>query len=228
MPCARGRFCVVAAALYALAAKSAAADLVPAAAGGGQSDASTLPAPHALRSGLVLGLALGGGVGGASGYPNDINQIGDPSYYSASGWMVGSSYTLFLMGAVTDYLNFGVFFGQASFRNADWRSTGSEGGVRLEAFPLAVVLPKLAGLGALAQFGVGGSKLTATGPAAAPPAQGTQSFGDVGLLYEWAFGYLKHGHFAAGPSLEYEAIWSQSIERHGLVASVRVAFYGGP
>jgi hypothetical protein len=92
------------------------------------------------------------------------------------------------------------------------------------------VFPQLSGLGALAQFGIGGGSLTATGPAAAglPEAGGTQSFGDVGVLYEWAFGHVLGGHFAAGPSLEYEAVWSQPFERHGLIASGRVAFYGAP
>jgi hypothetical protein len=189
-----------------------------------------LPAPHSLRSGLVVGLSLGAGVGGASGYPNDINQIGDPNYYSASGWMFGTSETLFVMGALTDYLNAGFFFGQATYRNADWKSTGAQGGLRLEVFPLAVVFPRLAGLGALAQFGIGGGSLTATAPSAAglPQADGTQSFADIGVLYEWAFGHVLGGHFAAGPSLEYEAVWSQPFERHGLFASGRVAFYGAP
>jgi hypothetical protein len=196
-------------------------------------DATTLGAPHALRRGLVVGLELGAGVAGASGYPNNITEIGDSNYYSASGWMAGSSSTLFVMGALTDYLNVGFFFSSAQFRNGDWQSTGVGGGLRLETFPLTVVFPRLtglAGLGALAQFGIGSGKLTATSPtlAGAPPAEGTSSFGDVGVLYEWGFGHLFGGHFAAGPVVEYQAIWSRPFERHGLVGSARVAFYGGP
>jgi hypothetical protein len=197
----------------------------------GQSpEATDLPASHALRSGLVVGLSVGAGLGGASGYPNDINQIGDPNFYSASGWMYGTSETLFVMGALTDYLNVGFFFSQAVFRNGDWRSGGSAGGLRLETFPLALVFPRLAGLGALAQFGIGGGNLTpsAASGSAGPPAEGTQSFADVGVLYEWAFGHLFGGHFAAGPTLEYEALWSQPFERHGLLANARLVFYGGP
>ncbi len=193
-------------------------------------DATTLPAPHSFRRGLVVGLSLGAGLGGASGYPNDINRIGDPNYYSASGWMLGSSETLFVMGALTDYLNVGFFLTQGVFRNGDWRSGGTAGGLRLETFPLALVYPRLAGLGALAQFGIGGGNLTpaASGQGGAPAVDGTQSFADVGVLYEWAFGHLFGGHFAAGPSLDYQAIWSQPFERHGLVAGARIAFYGGP
>jgi hypothetical protein len=36
------------------------------------------------------------------------------------------------------------------------------------------------------------------------------------------------GHFGVGPSLEYDAIFSRSFEQHGLVASARFVFYGGP
>jgi hypothetical protein len=218
---------VLAAAAGGTVSPGAAAAAVPT----GQSpEATDLPSPHAFRSGLVVGLSVGAGLGGASGYPNDINQIGDPNYYSASGWMFGTSETLFVMGALTDYLNVGFFFSQGVFRNADWRSGGSAGGLRVEAFPLALLFPRLAGLGALAQFGIGGGNLTESPSVAsgAPPAEGTQSFADVGVLYEWAFGHLFGGHFAAGPTLDYQATWSLPFERHGLVASARLVFYGGP
>jgi hypothetical protein len=207
------------------AATGAAAAAVPT---GQPPEATDLDAPHALRTGLVIGGSLGAGLGGASGYPNDINQIGDPNYYSASGWMFGTNETLFVLGALTDYLNVGFFFSHAVFRNGDWRSGSSAGGLRLEAFPLALAFPRLAGLGALAQFGVGVGNLTASAVSGAPPAEGTQSFADVGVLYEWAFGHLFGGHFAVGPTLEYEAVWSQPFESHGLVATARAVFYGGP
>ncbi len=186
-----------------------------------------LDAPHAVRSGVVVGLAVGAGLGGASGYPNDSNQIGDPNYYSASGWMAGVTETLFLMGALTDYLNVGFFYSHSSLRNGDWRSNGNGGGLRLEAFPLAVAFPRWSGLGAFAQFGIGSGNLTSTTPGL-PPAVGTQSFGGAWLLYEWSFLHLIGGHIAAGPSVEYDAIWSLPFERHGVVASARLAFYGGP
>ena len=189
--------------------------------------ATALDAPHSLRSGIVVGLAVGAGLGGASGYPNNSNQIGDPNYYSASGWMFGSSERLFVMGALTDYLNVGFFFGQAAFRNGDWQSRGASGGLRIEAFPLALAYPRLSGLGASAQFGIGSGNLTAKVPGL-PEAEGTQSFAAAGVLYEWPFWNVLGGHFAAGPSLDFEAMWSQPFERHGLVASGRLAFYGGP
>src|SRR5579864_322791 len=86
---------------------SAAAAAVPVGQG---PTANELEAPHRLRSGVVIGLAAGGGAVGASGYPNDLNKIGDPNFHSSSGWMLGNSESVLLMGALTDYLNFGFWY----------------------------------------------------------------------------------------------------------------------
>ena len=180
-----------------------------------------------IRSGVVIGLSLGAGVAGANGYPNASSQIGDPAFYSASGFMGGTSGSFFVMGALTDYLNFGFWAGSGSFRNGDWRSTGGGAGLRLEVFPLVAAVPRLAGLGLFGQFGIGGANLQSSNPAH-PEASGVQSFLGTGVFYEWSFGSLFGGHFGVGPSLEYDATWSQPFERHGLVASARIIFYGGP
>jgi hypothetical protein len=183
-----------------------------------------LDAPARLRSGLVVGLSLGGGIGGASGYPNAASDIGNPTFHSASGFMAGSSGTFFVMGALSDYLSFGFWLGSTMYRNADWRSNGGGGGLRVEVFPLAHLVP---GLGLLGNFGVGGASLQSTNPAR-PESNGTQSYLGAGAFYEWSFGHMFGGHFAVGPNLEYDAMWSRPFERHGLIASGRFVFYGGP
>jgi hypothetical protein len=209
---------------FVLAATSATAAAIPT---GLTTSPNDLDAPRRLRSGVVVGLTFGGGVVGASGYPNEQSKIGDPADYSASGWMLGSSGSLFVMGALTDYLSFGFFFTSASSANASWRSTGAGGGLRVEVFPLVGVFPRLSGLGVSGQFGLGNGHLTSTTPGL-PGSQGTQSFLGVGVLHEWSFGHVLGGHFGAGPALEYDAIRSTPFERHGLIASARLVFYGGP
>ncbi len=207
-----------------LSATTAAAAAVPI---GDRPTSPDLDVAPKLRSGIVIGLSLGAGVAGASGYPNASSDIGDPTFYSASGFMAGTSGTLFVMGALADYLNFGFWFGSGTFRNGDWRSSGSGAGLRVEAFPLIALYPRLAGLGLLGQFGIGGANLTSSNPEH-PEASGVQSFIGTGAFYEWSFGSLFGGHFGVGPSLEYDATWSRPFERHGLVASARIVFYGGP
>ena len=141
--------------------------------------------------------------------------------------MYGTSESVFVMGALTDYLSFGFWFTHASDDNRSWTSTGEGGGLRVEAFPFAVLFPRLAGLGVAGQFGIGSGKLRSKTPGL-PNSEGTSSFIGAGAFYEWSFWQLRHGHFSAGPALEYDAIWSQPFERHGLVASARLVFYGGP
>jgi hypothetical protein len=208
---------------FVLAATTAAAAAVPT---GPLPSPNELEAPHRVRSGVVLGVMLGAGLVGASGYPNDVNQIGNPRYYSASGWMLGGSESLFLMGALTDHLSFGFWYGHSNSGNGHWRSTGDGGGLRVEVFPLVSLLPRLGGLGLMGQFGLGTGRLSAKAPGF-PPAEGTQSFIGTGVFYEWSFGHLLGGHLAAGPGLEYDAIFSLPFERHGLMASARLVFYGG-
>jgi hypothetical protein len=207
-----------------LAATAAAAAAVPT---GDRPVSADLDGPAKVRSGLVLGGSLGVGLVAASGYPNDSTKIGDPTYYAASGAMLGTSETIVLMGAIADYFSFGFWFNHASAGGGDFHSTGDAGGLRLEVFPLTMVYPRLAGLGLLAQFGIGQARLTTKVPGA-ETAAGTQSFVGAGAFYEWPFGRLIGGHFAAGPSLEYDAMWSTPFGRQGLVASARLVFYGGP
>jgi hypothetical protein len=185
-----------------------------------------LPSAHQHRAGLVIGLSLGAGIGGASGYPNNSSEIGNPADYSASGWMLGAAESIFVMGALSDYISFGFLFSHGLFKSSDFHANGDGVGFRIEAFPLVGLVPRLQGLGLFAQFGVGSGDLVSRAPGL-PAVQGTQSFGDAGAFYEWSIGAKGGAHIGLGPGLEYDAIWSRPFESHGLVGSLRVAFYSG-
>jgi hypothetical protein len=178
------------------------------------------------RGGVVLGLSGSAGVAGSSGYPNSATKIGDPAYYSSSDLMVGGGTTLFLMGALTDYLNFGLWFGNARFDSEHWRSTGLGGGFRIEAFPLVSLYPKLGDLGVMTQLGIGSTTLRTKLPGNYPDADGAQSFLSIGVFYEWPLFKGLGGHFAGGPSLEYDVITTPSIERHAALLGFRAVYYG--
>jgi hypothetical protein len=210
-------------ALFAASSQVAAAS-VPL--GESVSPVTALPSAHAYRSDLVVGLSLGAGLGGASGYPNNSSDIGNPADYTTSGWMPGSSESIFLMGALSDYLSFGFLFMHGLFKSSDFHSNTDGVGFRLEAFPLVGLVPRLQGLGLFAQFGVGTGTLVSATPNL-PAAQGTQSFGDAGVFYEWSLGAKGGAHLGLGPGLEYDAIWSKPFESHGVVGGLRVAFYSG-
>jgi hypothetical protein len=205
-------------AVLAIPSQASAADVV---------DATTdFDGPATHRRGLILGTSLGFGAIGASGYPNNSTEIGDPTYYGASGLMTGSSSSLLIMGALTDYVNFGIWFGRQSAQNGDWRSSGGAGGFRVEGFPLFRVVPKLRDLGVFSQFGIGSATLDEKNSTYVG-AKGVQSFLGAGAFYEWSLGHLLGGHAAIGPSLEYDSIWSRSIETNGMVLGLRLVWYGG-
>ena len=179
------------------------------------------------RSGLVLGLQGGFGLAGASGYPNKATLIDDPNFYSSSSLMTGSGGSLLIMGALADYLNFGVWVGGASFQSANWKSSGGGGGFRIEAFPLYGVFPKLRDLGVFTEVGVGSTTLVTKLPGKYPTADGAQSFIGAGIFYELSLWKGLGGHFSLGPSLEYEAIFARSAGRNAALLGGRVVFYGG-
>jgi hypothetical protein len=132
-----------------------------------------------------------------------------------------------VMGALTDYLNLGFWFATATFRGNNQHATHVGVGLRVEAFPLIALVPRLEGLGVFSQFGLGSGKLTMRS-SIVPDAVGTQSFIGLGAFYEWSFAHVLGGHFGVGPSLEYDAVWSLPFEQHGLLATARFVFYGGP
>jgi hypothetical protein len=179
------------------------------------------------RSGVVLSLTLGLGLASSSGYPNNASLIGTRADYSSSPIMTGGGFTFNLMGALTDWVSFGIWFGSETFESKNWKSTGGGGGFRVETFPLDKIYPRLDGLGVFGNFGLGGADLRVTAPGTFPSADGVQSFIGVGALYEWKIGRALGGHFSLGPSLEYDAMYSQALERHGALLGARLAFYGG-
>ncbi|MFO0677479.1 MAG: hypothetical protein U0169_13170 [Polyangiaceae bacterium] len=182
------------------------------------------------RGGLLLALQAGGGVASTVGYPLAITKVGDPAYLSRSGTMIGSASSLLVMAALADYLNFGIHVSSGRFQNQDVQVTSFGMGVRVDAFPLYGLAARkraLRDLGVYASFGLGGSKLEAKS-VVSPGAEGVQSFLGVGAFYEWSFGHLFGGHFAGGPSIGYETIFSQSIEQHAVAVAGRIAYYGSP
>jgi hypothetical protein len=189
--------------------------------------ASELKAPHKLRRSIVMGFSVGAALAGASGYPNDVSKENDPAYFSDGGTLLGGGGEVFVMGAFADYLNFGFWGGSTSVSNGNYRSHGSGGGFRVEAFPLYELVPSLSGLGFFAKFGLGDAKLTSK-DGSTPEAGGTQSYVGTGVFLEWKLWSMLGGHVSAGPSVEIDYVYAPSIDWHGGFVGGRLAFYGRP
>ena len=169
--------------------------------------------PPERRSGLVVATAIGFGLAGASGYPNNATRIGSPEYYSSSDLLAGVTASIFVMGALTDYLNFGFWLGAGTAKSSDWRSTSFGVGFRIEVFPFYRLYPVLRDLGAATQLGVGSATPTSTLPGSRPSSSGSQSFVGAGLFYELSLFKMLGGHVAGGPSVDYYGVLDRTAWR---------------
>jgi hypothetical protein len=186
-------------------------------------DEAPLPAPpRLLRSGFSAGVAGGLLLSAAHGFPNDVEKIGVAQYEAGTGLGVSSGGSLWLGGAVADWLSLGVGFTAGSNRANHTRSSGGSLEVRVEAFPLYDRGSAWQDLGFLFCAGTGSYTIKRDGESVAQ-GQGTSAIG-LGLFYErWRL-----GHFAFGPELEYQHQFSRSLTLQSLVIGVRAAFYAGP
>lgn len=211
--------------LLSLSATAARADSPTSAAAPSADDPTLRPLVAQRRKGVVLGAAGGIAFAGASGYPNNEQQIDNPAFYSSSPLLVGYSMSYFLLGALTDYFSFGPALTIATFESSKWKSVGWGLGFRAEVFPLVKLVPALADTALYGSLGVGTTELRAKGPY--PSAGGTQSMVGVGVHHEWRIGTFLGGHGAIGPQLEYDVISSRANERHWFWAGLRIVWYGG-
>lgn len=183
------------------------------------------PASHERRAGAVVGTSLGFALGGGHGYPNDLEQKGDPAFYTSTPVLAGYSTTFFLQGAFSDYVSFGPMVNVATFDTASWKSTGLGVGFRGDLYPFVRIAPVLADLAIYGQVGFGKTELRYKGPY--PVAEGAQSFYGLGVHHELLRMKALGGHFAAGPHLEWDLVDSQTATRTWATAGFRLAFFGG-
>lgn len=185
-----------------------------------------LDEPAEYRSGVVFGATLGLGGLDVSGYPNSASSLGNPAYALSTGPVFGFANRFFLMGALHDAFNFGLWLGGISGQSSSTKASATGGGFRIEAFPLYAVAPTLRDLGFIAQFGVGTA--VADKKDKSLSVDGTESFLGAGALYELSRSRLIGLKAVTGITLEYQFITSQSIASHGALLGARIAFYGGP
>jgi hypothetical protein len=183
------------------------------------------------RSGFMFGLTFGFGVGSASGTPNNANDLNDSRYYTATGPMFGSQFSLNIMGALADPISVGFFLGGMTFSNSNLQASASGFGLRVDLFPAAMcdcTKPWMKDIGFASRFGIGSVALTPKNDTGLKLADGTQSFISEGIFYDAKVVRMLGGHLSIGPELDYAVSTSIPAEEHGATISLRIVFYGGP
>jgi hypothetical protein len=179
-------------------------------------------APALRREGLWFGLSAGLAVASASGYRNDVTEIGLPEFEASTGAAASGGGAAWLGGSLVDWLNVGVGLQSVSFKGNGLEASGFGLNVRVEAFPLFYRGGPWQDLGLSLLAGTGGVDVQRAGDTVAQ-GEATSLVG-AGVFFEpWRF-----WHFSTGPDLSYTHQFSRSMSAHLLVVGWRLAFYGGP
>ena len=172
------------------------------------------------RDGFSVGLGYGLGLGNYVGYPNEVEAINNPEYRSSTGTSLASGLSVWLGGALRDWLTVGVGMTTQGGSNGDLLAGGAAFGMHLEGFPLFGLGELWRDLGIIAEFGAG-SALIEDGDGNETANGGSMSMVGFGLLYEpWQFWRM-----STGPTLMYKYQFSDSMTASTVLLGWRLAFY---
>jgi hypothetical protein len=178
--------------------------------------------PAVRRDGLWFGLSGGVAVASASGYRNDVAEIGLPEFEAGTGVGVSGGGAVWLGGSLTDWLSLGVGLQSVSFEGDGLEASGFGLDIRIETFPLFYRGGPWQDLGLTLLAGTGSVDVKRAGETVAE-GEGTSLVG-LGAFFEpWRF-----WQFSTGPDISYTHQFSRSISAHQLVVGWRLAFYRGP
>jgi hypothetical protein len=180
-------------------------------------------APATRRSGFVVGTAVGFGVGGIAGFPNDVKKIGYIPYYAVTGPRPAPLLSAWVGGALTDWLTFGVGV-SASFvlGTGENRAESVAGLFHIEAFPLFYVSDRLRDLGVTFEAGAGTGSLTAPSGDKLVDAS-LASMTAAGAFWEG----LAFWRIRGGPFVMARYQWSDTAKIPGVYAGFRLSLYTG-
>jgi hypothetical protein len=178
--------------------------------------------PAVRREGLWFGLSGGLAVASASGYRNDVAEIGLPEFEANTGVGVSGSGAIWLGGSLADWLNVGVGVQSVGFEGDGLEASGFGLNVRIETFPLFYESGTFQDLGLTLLAGTGGISVKRADETVAEG--GATSLVGLGAFFEpWQL-----WQFSTGPEISYTHQFSRSMSAHLLVVGWRVAFYRGP
>lgn len=189
---------------------------------------SQQPIPMTRRAGFTLGLFFAGAAGTVSGYPIDVNKRKPQNLTSTNGSFGGIG-TLFLGGALTDWLVFGAGLTPVHLEGGNTVVEGFTFGFHTEAFPLFWMGGVWRELGIGLDTGTG----SITGELANKPSgaagkliapvidSGSAARIAVSAFYDG----LRVWKLSAGPYMAFDYTWSATINQPLFVLGLRGAMY---
>ncbi len=182
--------------------------------------------PRQERDGIVFAFDTGFGLARAAGYPNNEKLKGDAAAFSSSNTVTGAPMNFFIGGSLHDQINFGLLVHAFSFGSQRWHLGGGSIGFRVDTFPFFTLVPALRNLAIFGQGGVGFAHLHAK-PDVGPQADTVQSYLGIGAYWEFTLLKFSGSHFAGGPQVVYDSVFSRDFGTSGAAAALRLVFYTG-
>ena len=161
----------------------------------------------------------------ASGYPNDIQKIGDPLALTTTGASGGGGGTFAALASLHPRVAFGLFGSYGVALNGTYRSSAAGGGLRVELLPFSEGW--LAPLGLHGSFGVG----TATAErrdGVGDTAGTTQSLVAVGAFRDMPLATFESSRLTWGPTAGYSVVFSRDFARHSADLGLRLTWVTNP
>lgn len=210
------------------AAAPVATDAGPAAPAGKETPAWE-KAPAERRSGFSLGLLVSGGLGNIIGYPADIEKRGKAEFKTDMGAAYGGTATLWLGGALTDWLVFGAGLGGGAFQGGGADLVGWTFVLHSEVFPLYWLGGAWREIGISLDTGTGSYTGELHDKPAGPAGEliapviesGAASRVGFGLFYDG----LRISKISAGPYVAFDYTWSATLNQPVFLLGWRTALY---
>jgi hypothetical protein len=186
-------------------------------------------APPERRSGFTVGLLVSGGLGNITGYPADLEKRGNAAFKTDMGAAYGGNATLFLGGALTDWLVFGAGLGAAAYQGGGTNLTGFTFVFHTEVFPLYWLGGMWQELGVSFDTGTGAFTGELQDKPAGPAGEliapviesGAASRVTVSLFYDG----LRLSKISAGPFVGFDYTWSSTYDQPVFQLGWRTALY---
>jgi len=189
----------------------------------GEVDPVDRPTKDGHRDSFAFGLELGGISGLAEGFPNDPTKAGKQEFFASTGPAFGGMGTIWIGGALRDFLTFGFGFSGGAAFGAENRTPGYAFLVRVDGYP---AFP--AG-GAWRDFGVGIDTGLAISTLDRQSDGVTLADGAAGkLAFRVFWEGLRVKKLGFGPTVGVDYMFGPTFTRPMAVIGFRMSFYAKP
>lgn len=175
------------------------------------------------RGGFAMGLGLGLGFGASNGFPNDAKKIGYSNYYTESGVGFATGGTIWIGGALGDWVNFGLGGGYSNIFANGTQSPAPIGCFHADVYPLYPLGKAWRDLGVMFDFGLSFPKTVDENDKTLIDG-GMSSYLFAGAFFE----AIQAWQFKMGPYLGAHYIFSDSERRPAMLAGFRMTVYSQP